>query len=132
MPRAYIRQGLLLLDGVSTDGDGQIAPDAGGAVKAFRACGWDVVVLGSSRDPALAGVDAAWRDTLEARDPGAWLLTDQVADDLWARALGLRTALVGPTAEQPVGPCRCDVAYRDLRTAALEILSASAGRGERA
>lgn len=123
VPRAYIRRGLLVVSGAGTEGPGHIAPEAAGAVEAFRECGWDVIVVGGSSDIASTGLDAGWRDSVEERDPGAWLLTDEVADDRWARPLGLHTALVGPHAEHQSGPARCDVAFRDLLTAALEILS---------
>jgi hypothetical protein len=121
-PRAYIRPGLLVVSGAGTPGPGAIAPEAAGAVEAFRECGWEVIVVGGE-DIAATGLDAAWRMSVDERDPGAWLLTDEVADDRWARPLGLHTAFVGPHDEHLNGPARCDVAFRDLRTAALEILS---------
>jgi hypothetical protein len=122
-PRAYIRRELLVVSGVGGESSGHMAPEAAGAIDAFRECGWEVVVVGGSSDIQDTGLDADWRDSLEERDPGAWLLTDEVADDRWARPLGLHTALVGPNAEQQSGPARCDVSFRDLRTAALEILA---------
>lgn len=121
--RAYIRRGLLVVSAVGRDRRGQVAPEAAGAVKAFRACGWDVVVIGGPRDLGSTDLDASWRRSVDERDPGAWLLTDEVSDDRWARPLGIHTALVGPHAEHQAGPARCDASYRDLRTAALEILS---------
>jgi hypothetical protein len=109
-----------------------MAPEAAGAIDAFRECGWEVVVVGGSSDVQAEGLDADWRGSVEERDPGAWLLTDEVADDRWARPLGLHTALIGPLAEHHSGPARCDVAFRDLRTAALEILSTDAPAGRTA
>jgi hypothetical protein len=103
-----------------------VAPEAAGAVKAFRACGWDVVVVGGPRDIRFDDLDVGWRRSVDEPDPGAWLLTDEISDDRWARPLGIHTALVGPRSEQLPGPARCDVSYRDLRTAALEILSTDA------
>jgi hypothetical protein len=108
------------------DRDGRrspLAPDAGNALRALEAGGWEVVVLDAS--PAGEPPDTFLR---VARDdpPGAWLLTDQVADARWARPLGLQTALVGPTGREGLLPQRCDFAFRDLRTAALEILARDA------
>ena len=74
--------------------------------------------------PANAPGHSARRPQHE--EPGAWLLTDQVADARWARPLGLRTVLVGPTGSEGLLPQRCDFAFRDLRTAALEILARDA------
>ena len=122
-PRAYIRHALLEVSAVGRDRRGQLAPEAAGAVKAFRECGWDVVVVGGGAELDAADLGAVWRGSVDKHDRGAWLLTDQVSDDRWARPLGIRTALVGPHVDQQDGPARCDVAYRDLRTAALEILS---------
>jgi hypothetical protein len=123
VPRAYIRRSLLEVSAVGRDRQGQLAPEATGAVKAFRECGWEVVVVGGSRDLDRADLDAVWCRSVDERDPGAWLLTDQVSDDRWARPLGIHTALIGRHADNQAGPARCDVSYRDLRTAALEILS---------
>lgn len=122
MPRAYISRDLVVAAG---DGDtpSHFSPEAARAIETLRECGWDVVVIGGTRAPDGAGLGSEWLRVIEDRDPGAWLLTGQVADDRWARPLGLKTALVGPNAEQQAGPARCDVAFRDLRTAALEILS---------
>ena len=81
---------------------------------------------------SLPGLQVDWRPTLQDRDPGGWLLTDDVTDDHWARPLGLRTALVGPHDDHQPAPARCDVEFRDLRTATLEILSSDPGtRGGR-
>jgi hypothetical protein len=44
-------------------------------------------------------------------------------------SLGLHTAFVGPHAEHQPAPARCDVEFRDLRTAALEILSTDVPAG---
>lgn len=108
------------------DRDGQrapLAPDAGNALEALEALGWEVVVL----DASPAGVPPdAFGQAAHREEPGAWLLTDQVADARWARPLGLRTALVGPTGGEGLLPQRCDFAFRDLRTAALEILASDA------
>lgn len=123
MPRAYIRRGLVVVSAAGSQAAAQVAPEAVGAVQAFRECGWEVVVVGGSGELGAAGLDAEWTRSVEQRDPGAWLLTDRVADDRWARSLGLHTALVGPSAEQQAGPARCDVAFRDLRSAALEIIA---------
>ena len=122
-PRAYIRHALLEVSAVGRDRRGQVAPEAAGAVKAFRECGWEVVVVGGSSGHYAADLGAVWRGSVEEPDRGAWLLTDQVSDDRWARPLGIRTALVGPQTDRHDGPSHCDVAYRDLRTAALEILA---------
>jgi hypothetical protein len=128
-PRAYIRRTLLEVSPADGEGPGILAPEAAGAVDVFRECGWDVVVLGGRDAPDSLGLDAGWRDSVEDRDPGAWLLTDDVADDRWARPLGLHTAFVGPHAEHQPAPARCDVEFRDLRTAALEILSTDVPAG---
>jgi hypothetical protein len=122
IPRVYLRAELLTArasDGIA----GPVAPDAAYAVEALRACGWQVILVGARRpdSPELAGV--GWRDRIDARDPGAWLLTHDVGDDRWARPFGLRTALVGPTADPAQRPERCDAWFRDLRTAVLEILA---------
>ena len=121
--RAYIRQALLEVSAVGRDRQGQLAPEAAGAVRAFRECGWEVIVVGGTSALDAADLGAIWRRSIDERDPGAWLLTDQVRDDRWARLLGIRTALVGPHGDRQDGPARCDAAYRDLRTAALEILA---------
>ena len=97
-----------------------MAPDARGAIDAFRSCGWTVTIVGG-KTVAAPGLQVSWRPMLEDRDPGAWLLTDDVTDDQWARPLGLRTAFVGPHLEHHPAPARCDMEFRDLRTAALEI-----------
>lgn len=125
-PRAYICHALLEVSAAGRDRRGQVAPEAAGAVKAFLDCGWEVVVLGGGSDFEAAHLGAVWRGSIDERDPGAWLLTNQVGDDRWARPLGIRTALVGPHADRQDGPARCDAAYRDLRTAALEILAKEA------
>jgi len=125
-PRAYIQQALLQVSAVGRDRQGQLAPEVAGAIKAFRECGWEVVVVGGTTALDAADLGAAWRRSIDERDPGAWLLTDQVSDDRWARPLGIRTALVGPHADRQDGPARCDATYRDLRTAALEILAKEA------
>ncbi len=101
-----------------------LAPDAGDALDALQACGWEVVVLEAS---ATAEQPEAFGNLARGVEPGAWLLTDQVTDARWARPLGLRTALVGPTGGEGLKPQRCDFAFRDLRTAALEILARDAG-----
>jgi hypothetical protein len=127
MPNAYIRRSLLTVSTRSTRGQTHVAPDARGAIEAFRDCGWSVTVVGGTRELRAPGLYVDWQATLQDRDPGAWLLTDDVTDDHWARPLGLRTALVGPHAGNQPAPARCDVEFRDLRTAALEILSSDPG-----
>jgi hypothetical protein len=127
VPNAYIRRSLLTVSPQSTRGAGHVAPDVRGAIEAFRTCGWSVTIVGGTRELRTPGLRVDWRPMLEERDPGAWLLTDDVTDDHWARPLGLRTALVGPHAEHQPAPARCDVEFRDLRTATLEILSSDPG-----
>jgi hypothetical protein len=127
VPNAYIRRSLLTVSPRSTLGQTHVAPEARGAIEAFRDCGWSVTVVGGTRELRAPGLHVDWRATLQERDPGAWLLTDNVADDHWARPLGLRTALVGPQDDNQPAPARCDVKFRDLRTAALEILSSDSG-----
>jgi hypothetical protein len=127
VPNAYIRRSLLTVSPRSSRGQTHVAPEARGAIEAFRDCGWSVTVVGGNRELRAPGVQVDWRPTLQDRDPGAWLLTDDVTDDHWARPLGLRTALVGPEDENQQAPARCDVKFRDLRQATLEILSSDPG-----
>ena len=126
MARVYVRRDVLTVPHFDRDGRrSPPAPDAGNALEALEACGWEVVVLDAS--PAGEPPDAFGRAAQHAEPgAGAWLLTDQVADARWARPLGLRTALVGPTAGEGLHPQRCDFAFRDLRTAVLEILARDA------
>jgi hypothetical protein len=127
VPNAYIRRSLLTVSPRSTRNQTHVAPDARGAIEAFRDCGWSVTVVGGTRELRAPGFHVDWQATVQERDPGAWLLTDDVTDDHWARPLGLRTALVGPHLDHSPAPARCDVEFRDLRTAALEILSSDPG-----
>jgi hypothetical protein len=124
MARVYVRKELLTVTHFDRDGERSPPdPDADTALDALRAGGWDVVVL----DASPAGEPPETFDRLSRDDqPGAWLLTDQVADARWARPLGLQSALVGPTGGEGLLPQRCDFAFRDLRTAALEILARDA------
>ena len=120
--RVFIQRQVLL---ASAESDAEVhpSPDAALAVDAFRECGWHVTVIGAP-PPALPVADEPeWCEEIVERVPGAWLLTDDVGDDRWARPLGLRTALVRPAGPWSTGPERCDVRFRDLRTAALEILA---------
>jgi hypothetical protein len=100
-----------------------LAPDAGNALEALEAGGWEVVVLDAS---AAGEPPDTFGQMARGDQAGGWLLTDQVADARWARPLGLRTALVGPAGGEGLLPERCDFAFRDLRTAALEILAQDA------
>jgi hypothetical protein len=126
MARVYVRKDVLTVPHADRDGlRSPLAPDAGNALEALEACGWEVVVLGPGPDgtppESLTRPGGA-----QPEEPGAWLLTNQVADARWARPLGLRTALVGPAGSDALLPQRCDFAFRDLRTAVLEILARDA------
>lgn len=126
MARVYVRIDVLTIPHADRDGQrSPQAPDVENALEALEALGWEVVVLGPTargEQPDTFGDEhAAHRD-----ESGSWLLTDQVADARWARPLGLRSALVGPTGGEGLLPQRCDFVFRDLRTAALEILARDA------
>jgi hypothetical protein len=123
MSRVYVRPDVLTVPHADRDGQrSPVAPDAGHALDALRACGWEVVVLG---DTTAGEVPETFRagDAARSGGTGGWLLTSEVADAGWARRIGLRSALVGPAGGEGLLPQRCDFAFRDLRTAALEILA---------
>jgi len=123
MARVYVRKEVLTVPHADRDGQrSPVAPDAGNAVEALEACGWEVVVLGAT-PPGEQPDTFGQENGPQREEPGSWLLTDQVADARWARPLGLRSVLVGPTGGEGHLPQRCDFAFRDLRTAALEILA---------
>jgi hypothetical protein len=123
MARVYVRKDVLTVPHADRDGQrSPLAPDAGNALDALQACGWEVVVLATA-DAGELPEAFAQEGPAHREEPGAWLLTNEVADARWARRFGLRTALVGPTGGEGSQPQRCDFAFRDLRTAALEILA---------
>src|SRR5690349_11512902 len=50
VPNAYIRRSLLTVSPRSTRGQTHVAPEARGAIEAFRDCGWSVTVVGGTRE----------------------------------------------------------------------------------
>jgi hypothetical protein len=115
----FIRRDLLTLAARDPRAMPRVAPGVADSVDALRDYGWHVVVL----EPGQSDGGRAPRERTDGQDRRGWLLTNDIADDRWARPLGLRTALVGPPVESGLRPERCDVAFRDLRTAVLEILA---------
>ena len=129
MSRVYVRSDVLTLPQNGRErAPAMLAPDAGNALEVLVSCGWEVVVLGRDPAPRMVPGSRLQEEDPCQHEPGAWLLTDQVADATWARPLGLRTAFVGPSDHEPARPQRCDFAFRDLRTAALEILATDAAQ----
>jgi hypothetical protein len=123
MSRVYVRANVLTVPHADRDGQrSPVAPDASQALDALRACGWDVVVLADTAGGEVPESVSSSR-TSASTPGGGWLLTNAVADASWARRMGLRSALVGPTGSEALLPQRCDFAFRDLKTAALEILA---------
>ena len=135
VPNAYIRRSLLTVSPRSTRNQTSIAPEARGAIEAFRDCGWSVTVVGGTRRLRAPGLQVDWRPTLQDRDPGGWLLTDDVTDDHWARPLGLRTALVGPhegvTNQRPRAATWSSATCGPRRSRSSRAIPGRAGAGDR-
>jgi hypothetical protein len=122
----YLRPDVLVIERESA-GNAPLAPDAEHAIAALADGGWSVTVLGDEPAPVAEHLDHA--DAAPDYEPGAWLVTADVADCRWARRAGLRSVLVGGATAS--GPARCDRTSRNLFGAALEILSSEQGEAPR-
>jgi hypothetical protein len=85
--------------------------------------GYGLVLLDGATDGDLHGLPTV--DDLP-HEPGAWFLAAEPSRCAHARALALRSILVGPNVESGGLPERCDLRARDLVDAALTILATEA------